>query len=91
MRVLATSFTSTALNQPRCLRTLAAGVDVCVTVTLVDGLVLAVTFHHSMNIVRVVVFGRATVVEDKDEKLAALFSFSEQVVRRQVERRAATD
>ena len=66
----------------RMLRTLAAGVDVCVTVTLVDGLVLARSaFHHSMNYRSVVVFGRATVVEDKDEKLAALFSFSEHVVR----------
>ena len=66
----------------RMLRTLAAGVDVCVTVTLVDGLVLARSaFHHSMNYRSVVVFGRATVVEDKDEKLTALFSFSEHVVR----------
>jgi nitroimidazol reductase NimA-like FMN-containing flavoprotein (pyridoxamine 5'-phosphate oxidase superfamily) len=66
----------------RMLRTLAGGVDVCVTVTLIDGLVLARSaFHHSMNYRSVVVFGRATVVEDKDEKLAALFSFSEHVVR----------
>jgi nitroimidazol reductase NimA-like FMN-containing flavoprotein (pyridoxamine 5'-phosphate oxidase superfamily) len=65
----------------RMLRTLAGGVDVCVTVTLIDGLVLARSaFHHSMNYRSVVVFGRATVVEDKDEKLAALFSFSEHVV-----------
>src|SRR5260370_35527664 len=66
----------------RMLRTLADGVDVCVTVTLIDGLVLARSaFHHSMNYRSVVVFGRATVVEEKDEKLAALFSFSENVVR----------
>jgi len=66
----------------RMLRTLANGVDVCVTVTLIDGLVLARSaFHHSMNYRSVVVFGRATVVEEKDEKLAALFSFSEHVVR----------
>src|SRR6266496_3189692 len=66
----------------RMLRTLSGGIDVCVTVTLVDGLVLARSaFHHSMNYRSVVVFGRANVVEDKDEKLAALFSFSEHVVR----------
>jgi nitroimidazol reductase NimA-like FMN-containing flavoprotein (pyridoxamine 5'-phosphate oxidase superfamily) len=66
----------------RMLRTLADGVDVCVTVTLIDGLVLARSaFHHSMNYRSVVVFGRATVIDDKDEKLAALFSFSEHVVR----------
>ncbi len=66
----------------RMLRTLADGVDVCVTVTLIDGLVLARSaFHHSMNYRSVVVFGRATVVEEKDEKRAALFTFSEHVVR----------
>src|SRR5260370_9398113 len=66
----------------RMLRTLAEGIDVCVTVTLVDGLVLARSaFHHSINYRSVVVFGRAKVVEDKDEKLAAIVSFSEPVVR----------
>src|SRR6266513_2388074 len=66
----------------RMLRTLGQGIEVCVTVTLIDGLVLARSaFHHSMNYRSVVVFGRATVVKDKDEKLAALFSFSEHVVR----------
>src|SRR5260370_19640451 len=66
----------------RMLRTLADGVDVCVTVTLIDGLVLARSaFHHSMNYRSVVVFGRATVAEEKDEKHTALFTFSEHVVR----------
>ena len=65
----------------RMLRTLAGGVDACVTVTIIDGLVLARSaFHHSMNYRSVVVFGRATVVEDRREKLAALFAFSEHVV-----------
>ena len=65
----------------RMLRTLAEGVDVCVTVTLLDGLVLARSaFHHSMNYRSVVIFGRATVVEDKDDKLAALLAFSEHVL-----------
>jgi|SRR4051812_21537594 len=43
--------------------------DVCVTVTLVDGLVLSRSaFHHSMNYRSVVVYGRATLVADEDEK-----------------------
>ena len=66
----------------RMLRTLAGGVDVCVTVTLIDGLVLARSaFHHSINYRSVVVFGRATLVEDSEEKNSALFAFSEHVMR----------
>src|SRR5262249_12975365 len=43
--------------------------NVCVTVTLVDGLVLSRSaFHHSMNYRSVVVFGRAKLVTDDDEK-----------------------
>jgi nitroimidazol reductase NimA-like FMN-containing flavoprotein (pyridoxamine 5'-phosphate oxidase superfamily) len=50
-----------------------AGLDVSVTVTLVDGLVLARSaFHHSINYRSVVVHGTATVVEDPDEKAAVL-------------------
>lgn len=65
----------------RMLRTLKSGVDACVTITLVDGLVLARSaFNHSMNYRSVVVFGRATLVEDADEKLAALRAFSEHVI-----------
>jgi uncharacterized protein len=65
----------------RMLRTLARGIEVCVTVTLVDGLVLARSaFHHSMNYRSVVVFGRASVVEEREAKLAALFAFSEHVI-----------
>ena len=64
----------------RMLRTLSGGVDACVTVTLLDGLVLARSaFHHSMNYRSVVVFGRATVVEG-EEKLRALRGFSEHVL-----------
>lgn len=66
----------------RMLRTLKTGVDACVTVTLVDGLVLARSaFHHSINYRSVVVFGRASLVDDPKEKLAALVAFSEQVIR----------
>lgn len=65
----------------RMLRTLSQGIDVCVGVTLVDGLVLARSaFHHSVNYRSVVIFGRATMVEEKEAKLAALFAFSEHVI-----------
>lgn len=65
----------------RMLRTLSEGVAVCVTVTLVDGLVLARSaFHHSMNYRSVVIFGRAAVVEQREAKLAALLAFSEHVI-----------
>jgi nitroimidazol reductase NimA-like FMN-containing flavoprotein (pyridoxamine 5'-phosphate oxidase superfamily) len=57
----------------RMLRTLAGSVPVCVTVTLLDGLVLARSaFHHSMNYRSVVVLGTATEVVDPTERLAAL-------------------
>jgi nitroimidazol reductase NimA-like FMN-containing flavoprotein (pyridoxamine 5'-phosphate oxidase superfamily) len=66
----------------RMLRTLKTGVDACVTVTLVDGLVLARSaFHHSINYRSVVIFGQAKLVENAQEKLAALVAFSEHVVR----------
>lgn len=66
----------------RMLRTLTTGVAACVTVTLVDGLVLARSaFHHSINYRSVVIFGNATLVEDAQEKLAALLAFSEHVIR----------
>jgi nitroimidazol reductase NimA-like FMN-containing flavoprotein (pyridoxamine 5'-phosphate oxidase superfamily) len=65
----------------RMLRTLSEGVQVCVTVTLVDGLVLARSaFHHSMNYRSVVILGRATLVDRREEKLAALEAFTEHVV-----------
>jgi|SRR5687767_2779154 len=66
----------------RMLRTLKTGVPACVTVTLVDGLVLARSaFHHSINYRSVVIFGNATLVEDAEEKSAALLAFSEHVIR----------
>ena len=65
----------------RMLRTLGQGIDVCVTVTLIDGLVLARSaFNHSMNYRSVVVFGRATLVDDRAEKLAALRALSEHMI-----------
>jgi len=66
----------------RMLRTLSGGVQVCVTVTLLDGLVLARSaFHHSMNYRSVVILGHATLVDRPEEKLAALKAFTEHVVR----------
>jgi len=66
----------------RMLRTISEGVQVCVTVTLIDGLVLARSaFHHSMNYRSVVMLGRAMLVDRLEEKLAALEAFTEHVVR----------
>src|SRR4051812_25438736 len=63
------------------LRTAKDGVDVCVTVTLLDGLVLAKsTFHHSMNYRSVVVMGRAEPVLDPVEKARALGVLVEHIV-----------
>jgi nitroimidazol reductase NimA-like FMN-containing flavoprotein (pyridoxamine 5'-phosphate oxidase superfamily) len=65
----------------RALRAGARGVEACVTVTLLDGLVLARSaFHHSMNYRSVVVYGTATKVEDRTEKEAALSAIVEHVV-----------
>jgi nitroimidazol reductase NimA-like FMN-containing flavoprotein (pyridoxamine 5'-phosphate oxidase superfamily) len=64
------------------LKTLAQGIDVCVTITLVDGLVLARSaFHHSINYRSVVVFGKAQLVSDRDEKLRALLALSEHFIK----------
>jgi nitroimidazol reductase NimA-like FMN-containing flavoprotein (pyridoxamine 5'-phosphate oxidase superfamily) len=64
----------------RTLRTLAAGVRVCVEVTLLDGLVLARSaFHHSMNYRSVLAFGTAHEVTDREEKLRALSLLVEKI------------
>lgn len=65
----------------RMLRQMKDGVPVCVTVTLLDGLVLARSvFNHSMNYRSVVILGTATLVEDPEEKLAALRVLSEHII-----------
>jgi uncharacterized protein len=65
----------------RALRTIAAGAPVCLTVTLVDGLVLARSaFHHSMNYRSVVLLGQATLVEGDEPKTAALEAFTNKLV-----------
>src|SRR5271156_797993 len=66
----------------RLLRTLAGGVQMCVTVTLVDGLVLARSaFHHSANYRSVVMLGRGMPVEDSGEKNRVLEAFTNHIVR----------
>ena len=65
----------------RMLKTLAQGVDVCVTVTLVDAYVLARSaFHHSMNYRSVTVLGRARLVADEAEKMEALRVITDHIV-----------
>jgi uncharacterized protein len=65
----------------RALRTLSAGIPACLTVTLLDGIVLARSvFEHSMNYRSVVVLGTATPVDDPDRKLAALEAFTEKLL-----------
>ena len=64
----------------RMLKTLQGGVPVCLTATLVDGLVLARSaFHHSMNYRSVVVLGDAQAVTDEREKWDALHAIVEHV------------
>jgi len=66
----------------RMLRTLSGGVPVCVTVTHVDGLVLARSaFHHSVNYRSVVVLGTARLVEEPAEKMEALRIFTDHVLK----------
>ncbi|MEA2292901.1 MAG: uncharacterized protein QOE86_540 [Solirubrobacteraceae bacterium] len=65
----------------RALKTLTAGAPLCLTITLVDGLVLARSaFHHSMNYRSVVLLGTARLIEGDDEKTAALEAFTEKLV-----------
>jgi hypothetical protein len=65
----------------RMMRALAGGAPACVTVTLLDGLVLARSgFHHSMNYRSAVVLARASEIVDPDEKRRALDAIVEHVV-----------
>jgi nitroimidazol reductase NimA-like FMN-containing flavoprotein (pyridoxamine 5'-phosphate oxidase superfamily) len=65
----------------RMLGVLSDGIDVCLTVTLLDGLVLARSaFHHSMNYRSVVVLGKAQLVTDPVEKVNALHAFVNHIV-----------
>lgn len=65
----------------RMLRNLSQGIDICLTVTLIDGLVLARSaFHHSINYRSVVILGKAELVSDVGEKNAALEALTEHIV-----------
>ena len=65
----------------RTVRALAAGAPVCLTVTLLDGLVLARSaVHHSVNYRSVVVFGQAAAIETPSEKMAAIEAFTERLI-----------
>jgi nitroimidazol reductase NimA-like FMN-containing flavoprotein (pyridoxamine 5'-phosphate oxidase superfamily) len=65
----------------RMLRGASAGIAVCITVTLVDGIVLARSvFNHSMNYRSVVALGKAELVDGPDEKLTALHAFTEKIL-----------
>ena len=65
----------------RMLRNLKEGMPMCLTVTVLDGLVLARSvFNHSMNYRSVVILGKATLIADPEEKLEALRSLSEHII-----------
>jgi len=65
----------------RMLRNLGAGLAVCVTVTLADGLVLARSvFNHSMNYRSAVALGHAILIDEPEEKLVALRAFTEKIL-----------
>ena len=65
----------------RMLRNASSGLNVCITVTLVDGLVLARSvFNHSMNYRSVVALGAAALIDDPAEKLGALRAFTEKIL-----------
>jgi len=65
----------------RMLRQMKESVPVCVTVTLIDGLVMARSiFNHSMNYRSVVVLGKATLIDDPAEKIEALRLLSEHII-----------
>jgi len=65
----------------RMLRNMKEGIAVCVTVTLLDGLVLARSiFNHSMNYRSAVILGKATLVDEPEQKLAALRILSEHIL-----------
>jgi nitroimidazol reductase NimA-like FMN-containing flavoprotein (pyridoxamine 5'-phosphate oxidase superfamily) len=65
----------------RMLRNLSDGLPVCLTVTLADGLVLARSvFNHSMNYRSVVALGKASLIEQPEEKRVALRAFTEKIL-----------
>jgi len=66
----------------RMLRKLEAGIPACVTVTLLDGLVLSRSaFDHSMNYRSVIAFGSARRIADQEQKIKSLRAISEHVIK----------
>jgi len=66
----------------RMMRSLSEGINVCLSVTLLDALVLARSaYHHSMNYRSVVLLGQAERVDEPDEKMLALKAFTEHVMK----------
>ena len=65
----------------RLLKSVGSGIDTCLCVTLIDGLVLAKShFHHSMNYRSVVAFGKAVPIEDHAEKAAIFVRFVDALI-----------
>jgi nitroimidazol reductase NimA-like FMN-containing flavoprotein (pyridoxamine 5'-phosphate oxidase superfamily) len=65
----------------RMLRALTTGIEMCLTATLIDGLVLARSaFHHSVNYRSVVLYGQAHLISEPDEKEQALEAFTERLL-----------
>lgn len=65
----------------RLMKGMRSGIDICVEVTRVDGLVLARSaYHHSMNYASAVVFGKATIIEDETKKIEALKVISDHLL-----------
>ncbi len=66
----------------RMMKSLKEGIDISLNVTIVNGLVLARSaFHHSANYESVVLFGKAVLVEDKEEKINALKHVSDHIIK----------
>lgn len=65
----------------RIMRTLKSGADICITATLLDGLVLARSaFHHSANYRSVVAYGRPRVVESLERRFEVLDQYTDKLV-----------
>jgi uncharacterized protein len=65
----------------RLLRHVGSGGDVCIAITLMDGIVLARSvFHHSINYRSVVIFGKGELIEGEEARLEAMESFTERLI-----------
>jgi len=68
-------------SKSRMMQHLAAGNEVCITITHLDGLVLARSvFHHSMNYRSAVLYGKGTIIEDAGAKMRALEIFTDKLI-----------